>query len=73
MPAGSNTCARSIEKDNVPMNTIQQEIDERTDLTGNIKNHVKNLGADACVAKLNQREFASTIRDVLPDAGTHKG
>jgi two-component system chemotaxis response regulator CheV len=32
------------------------------------ENHVKSVGADAYVAKFNPREFASTIRRVLPKA-----
>jgi two-component system chemotaxis response regulator CheV len=32
------------------------------------ENHVKSVGADAYVAKFNPREFAATIRRVLPKA-----
>jgi len=37
------------------------------------ENHVKGVGADAYVAKFNPREFASTIRSVLPAAGILQG
>ncbi len=42
-------------------------------LTGTTnENHVKGVGADAYVAKFNPREFASTIRSVLPSSGAQK-